>query len=86
MLWLTAPLTAVCAGFLLLCSFIGNIDAWRSTRRVAGRGNQSSFVMRLTVDAPKIATAQAYWRSAAGAREARRAGENSERHAARRHQ
>jgi SAM-dependent methyltransferase len=63
MLWLTAPLTAVCAGFLLLCSFIGNMDAWRSTRRVAGRGHQSSFVMRLTVDAPKIATAQAYWRS-----------------------
>ena len=39
MLWLTAPLTAVCAGFLLLCSFIGNLDAWRATRRVAGRGH-----------------------------------------------
>jgi hypothetical protein len=72
MLWLTAPLTAVCAGFLLLCSFIGNLDAWRSTRRVAGRGHLSSFVMRLTVDAPKIATAQAYWRSEA-AREKREA-------------
>jgi hypothetical protein len=72
MLWLTAPLTAVCAGFLLLCSFIGNLDAWRATRRVAGRGHLSSFVMRLTVDAPKIATAQAYWRSEA-AREKREA-------------
>ena len=57
-LWLTAPLTAVGAGFFLLCSFIGNLDAWRATRRVAGRGHMSSFVMRLVVDAPKIATAQ----------------------------
>jgi hypothetical protein len=52
--WLTAPLTAVGAGFFLLCSFVGNLDAWRSTRRVAGRGHLSSFVMRLTVDAPEL--------------------------------
>ena len=52
--WLTAPLTAVGAGIFLLCSFVGNMDAWRSTRRVAGRGHLSSFVMRLTVDAPEI--------------------------------
>ena len=58
--WLTAPLTAVGAGFFLLCSFIGNVDAWRATRRVAGRGHMSSFVMRLVVDAPKIATASAF--------------------------
>jgi hypothetical protein len=53
--WLTAPLTAVEAGFFLLCSFIGNLDACRSTRRVSGGGHVSSFVMRLTVDAPEIA-------------------------------
>jgi hypothetical protein len=63
--WLTAPLTAVCAGFVLLCSFIGNFDAWRATRRVAGRGHLSSFVMRLTVDAPKIEASHPYWRSEA---------------------
>jgi len=55
--WLTAPLTAVGAGFFLLCSFVGNLDAWRATRRVAGRSHMSSFVMRLVVDTPKIATA-----------------------------
>ena len=55
--WLTAPLTAIGAGFFLLCSFVGNLDAWRATRRVAGRDHMSSFVMRLVVDAPKIATA-----------------------------
>jgi hypothetical protein len=54
--WLTAPFTAVGAGFYLLCSFIGNLDAWRATRRVAGRGHMSSFAMRLVVDAPRIAT------------------------------
>jgi hypothetical protein len=53
--WLTAPLTTVGAGLSLLCSFIGNLDAWRATRRVAGHGHMSSFVMRLVVDAPKIA-------------------------------
>jgi hypothetical protein len=57
--WLTAPLTAVGAGFFLLCSFVGNLDAWRSTRRVAGRGHLSSFVMRLTVDAPEIGKSEA---------------------------
>jgi hypothetical protein len=57
--WFTAPLTAVGAGFFLLCSFIGNLDAWRSTRRVSGRGHVSSFVMRLTVDAPEIASLSA---------------------------
>jgi hypothetical protein len=56
--WLTAPLTTVGAGVSLLCSFIGNLDAWRATRRVAGRGQMSSFVMRLVVDAPKIAPAR----------------------------
>src|SRR5580704_11680618 len=39
--WLTAPLTTVGAGVSLLCSFIGNLDAWRATRRVAGRGQMS---------------------------------------------
>ena len=57
--WLTAPLTAVGAGFFLLCSFVGNLDAWRSTRRVAGRGHLSSFVMRLTVDAPELGKSEA---------------------------
>ncbi|MGD0151488.1 MAG: class I SAM-dependent methyltransferase [Xanthobacteraceae bacterium] len=57
--WLTAPLTSVGAGFFLLCSFVGNLDAWRSTRRVAGRGHLSSFVMRLTVDAPELGKSDA---------------------------
>jgi hypothetical protein len=57
--WLTAPLTAIGAGYFLLCSFVGNLDAWRSTRRVAGRGHLSSFVMRLTVDAPEISKSEA---------------------------
>jgi hypothetical protein len=58
--WLTVPLAAIGAGGVLLCSFVGNVDAWRRTRRVAGRGNLSSFVMRLTVDAPNVATSRAY--------------------------
>jgi hypothetical protein len=53
-----------------LCSYIGNLDAWRATRRVAGRGHTSSFVMRLTVDAPRLGASQAHWRSEA-AREKR---------------
>jgi len=60
--WLTAPITAVGAGFFLLCSFVGNVDAWRSTRRVAGRGHLSSFVMRLIVDAPEIAKSSSIYR------------------------
>ena len=52
--WLTAPVTMVGAGLFILSSFVGNLDAWRSTRRVAGRGHLSSFVMRLTVDAPEV--------------------------------
>jgi hypothetical protein len=57
--WLTAPVTTVGAGLFMLSSFVGNLDAWRSTRRVAGRGHLSSFVMRLTVDAPEIAKSPA---------------------------
>jgi 2-polyprenyl-3-methyl-5-hydroxy-6-metoxy-1,4-benzoquinol methylase len=53
-LWLTAPFTTVGAGFFLLCSLIGNVDSLRATRRVAGRRQTSSFLMRLTVDAPKM--------------------------------
>jgi hypothetical protein len=53
-LWITAPFTAVGAAFFLLSSLIGNIESLRATRRVAGRGYTSSFVMRLTVDAPKM--------------------------------
>jgi SAM-dependent methyltransferase len=52
--WLTAPLSTVAAGFALLCSFVGNVDAWRGTRRVARRGHSSSFIMRLAVDAPRL--------------------------------
>jgi len=57
--WLTAPVTTVGAGLFMLGSFVGNLDALRPTRRVAGHGHLSSFVMRLTVDAPKISTSYA---------------------------
>jgi hypothetical protein len=67
--WLTAPVTTFGAGLFMLSSFVGNLDAWRSTRRVAGRGHLSSFVMRLTVDAPDIAKSPAFRNSVtAGAR------------------
>jgi hypothetical protein len=56
--WITAPLTFLEAGFVLLLSFIGNLDSWRATRRTAGRGHVSSFVLRLAVDAPLAANAQ----------------------------
>jgi hypothetical protein len=71
--WLTSPFTAIGAGFFLLCSFIGNLDAWRATRRVAGRGQKSSFVMRLVVDLPRIATTHPFSDSdkAEGTRKAR---------------
>ena len=52
--WLTAPFTALGAGYFMACSFVGNVDALRSTRRIAGSGHLSSFVMRLTVDAPEF--------------------------------
>ena len=57
--WLTAPVTSIGAGLFILSSFVGNLDAWRGTRRVAGRGALSSFVMQLTVDAPEIAKSAA---------------------------
>ena len=56
--WITAPLTFLGAGVVLLLSFIGNVDSWRATRRTAGRGHVSSFVMRLAVDAPMPAASQ----------------------------
>ena len=65
-LWITAPLTFLEAGFVLLLSLIGNVDSWRATRRTAGRGHVSSFVLRLVVDAPMAANAQTQQHSEAG--------------------
>jgi SAM-dependent methyltransferase len=56
--WITAPLTILGAGFVLLSSFIGNVDSWRATRRTAGRGHVSSFIMRLAVDASMTEASQ----------------------------
>ena len=56
--WITAPLTFLGAGLVLLLSLIGNVDSWRSTRRTPGRGRVSSYVMRLVVDAPMAAIAR----------------------------
>jgi 2-polyprenyl-3-methyl-5-hydroxy-6-metoxy-1,4-benzoquinol methylase len=58
--WITAPLTLFGAGIVLLLSFIGNLDSWRATRRTAGRGHVSSFVMRLAVDASMPAPSQTH--------------------------
>jgi hypothetical protein len=54
--WISVPLLLVGAPLLLLLSLIGNVDAMRATRRVAGRGHMSSFVMRLGVDSRRIAS------------------------------
>jgi hypothetical protein len=56
--WFSVPL-AVCGGGLLLgLSFIGNLDSLRPSRRVSIRGHKSSFVVRLTVDAPRARDVQ----------------------------
>jgi 2-polyprenyl-3-methyl-5-hydroxy-6-metoxy-1,4-benzoquinol methylase len=53
--WFSVPLALMGGGALLGLSFIGNLDALRTTRRVSTRGYKSSLVMRLAVDAPRIA-------------------------------
>jgi hypothetical protein len=53
--WISVPSGVIGGGFLLCLSFIGNIDALRTTRRVNERGHKSSFVMRLIVDAADAA-------------------------------
>jgi 2-polyprenyl-3-methyl-5-hydroxy-6-metoxy-1,4-benzoquinol methylase len=45
-------------GLLLGLSFIGNLDSLRASRRVSIRGQKSSFLVRLTVDAPRLRDSQ----------------------------
>jgi Methyltransferase domain len=52
--WVTVPLAIIGTGSLLGLSFVGNLDVLRTPRRTTGRGHKSSFVMRLTVDAPNL--------------------------------
>ena len=51
--WFSVPLAVLGGGLLFALSLIGNLDALRATQRVAARGHKSSFVMRLSVDAPE---------------------------------
>jgi hypothetical protein len=56
---LSVPLVAIGGAFCLFLSFIGNLDSFRRTRRVAPKGYTSSFIMRLIVDSPKASLAAA---------------------------
>jgi hypothetical protein len=58
--WLSVPLAIFGGGVLLGLSFIGNLDSLWRTNRVHRRGHKSSFVLRLTVDAPSLSEAQAH--------------------------
>jgi 2-polyprenyl-3-methyl-5-hydroxy-6-metoxy-1,4-benzoquinol methylase len=50
----TVPVATIGTGVLLGLSLVGNLDVFRTPRRTTGRGHKSSFVMRLTVDAPNL--------------------------------
>jgi hypothetical protein len=52
--WVGGPIAMVGGGLLLGVSFVGNVDAFRTTRRRRPAWYNSSFVMRLSVDAPRI--------------------------------
>ncbi len=52
--WVGAPIATVGGGLLLGLSLIGSVDALRSTSRKKPPNHNSSFVMRLSVDAPRI--------------------------------
>jgi len=52
--WIGIPVTLL-GGVLLMClAFIGNLDVLLRNKRTAPRGIASSFVMRLSVDAPAL--------------------------------
>ena len=54
--WISAPPAVIGGGVLLALSFVGNLDAFRGTRvtrHTSMRGHKSSFILRLTVDAPE---------------------------------
>lgn len=53
--WISTAPVIVGGGLFLTLSFIGNVGGLPLTRRVSPRGHKSSFLMRLTVDAPPIA-------------------------------
>ena len=58
--WMSRAPVVIGGGVLLALSFVGNLDALRATRatrRTSMRGHKSSFVLRLTVDAPESADA-----------------------------
>lgn len=52
--WIGAPIATVGGGLLLGLSFMGSVDALRTTARRKPPNHVSSFVMRLKVDAPRI--------------------------------
>jgi SAM-dependent methyltransferase len=60
--WLAVPATALGGGAALCLSFIGNIDVMRRSIQVAPRGIASSLVMRLSIDAAKVASIYTYSR------------------------
>ena len=57
--WFTIPVAVTGGGFLLVLSFLGNLDALRQTRRVSERGHKSSVIVRLTVNASALSEPQA---------------------------
>jgi hypothetical protein len=52
--WIGGPISIVGGGLLLGVSFVGNVDALRTTRRKKPARHNSSFIMRLSADAPRI--------------------------------
>ena len=52
--WVGGPILTLGGGFLLGLSFMGSVDALRATTRRKPSKYVSSFVMRLSVDAPRI--------------------------------
>ena len=52
--WVGGPISMLGGGLLLGVSFVGNVDALRSTRRKKPARHNSSFVMRFSADAPRI--------------------------------
>ena len=57
--WFSVPIAIFGGGIILGLSLIGNFDSLRPSRRARLRGGASSFIMRLAVDGPLVAKAQA---------------------------
>ena len=59
--WIGGPVSIIGGGLLLGVSFVGNVDALRTTRRKKPARHNSSFIMRLSADAPRIDNALSEW-------------------------